>query len=163
MLGLSVMTKAILGLVLLSALTGTGCSSSDGGSQPTLDGIWQVQSAGNGCVGTFEFMGSTFTENVLCPLANGGNGDAYEAGTFDATSTTVTLVPTATSCAADDISGTLGYTLEGSQLVLALPTTTIILEKMSLGTVNGGAVIQDGCWDFSQSPGLFTPGPITQL
>lgn len=156
------MTKAILGLVLFSVALATGCGSSDGGSQPTLDGIWQVQLA-NGCTGTFEFNGATFTQNVLCQLANGGYGDAYEAGAFTATSTTVTLVPTATSCAADDVSGTLGYTLQGSQLVLALPATTIILEKMSLGTVNGGAIIQDGCWDFSQNPGLFTPGAITKL
>lgn len=122
-----------------------------------------MQSASNGCVGTFEFKGAAFTQNLLCPLASGGYGDAYEAGVLTTTSATVTLVPTESSCVADDVSGTLGYSLQGSQLVLSLPTTTIILEKMSLGTVSGGAVIQDGCWDFSQSPGLFTQAPIMQL
>lgn len=163
MLVFAVMTKAILGLVLLSAALTVACGSSGGGSQPPLDGIWQLQSANNGCVGTFVFKGATFTENVLCPLANGGAGDAYEAGTLATGSGTVTFTPTESSCVADDVIGTFGYSLQGSQLVLSLPTTTIILEKMSLGTVNGGGVIQYGCWDFSQSPGLFTPGAITQL
>lgn len=157
------MTKAILGLVLFSVALATGCGSSDGGSQPTLDGIWQLQSASNGCVGTFVFKGATFTENVLCPLANGGEGDAYEAGTLATGSGTVTFTPTESSCVADDVFGTFGYSLQGSQLVLSLPSTSIILEKSTPGTVNGGGVIQYGCWDFSQSPARFTPGAITKL
>lgn len=158
MVGLLIMRNAILGLVLLSV----GCGSSDGGGAPTLDGIWQVQLA-NGCTGTYAFKGTTYSDNIICPLANGNYGVEVEDGTFSASASALDLVPTASSCVAHAVNGTDPYSLQGSQLVITFDATQVIFEKVSAMPISGGAVIEDGCWDFSQTPGLFTPGPIQNL
>lgn len=151
-------TLVLVGLGLLAI----GCGSSDSGSKPTLDGVWQVQLA-SGCTGTYEFKGSTYSDNVICTLTSGGYGVEIESGTFTNTGSELDFTPTESSCPPHSAAGTDPYSLQGNQLVLTLGAAQVILEKVTVMPVSGGAVVQDGCWDLSKSPASFTPGAIQML
>lgn len=164
MVDFSVMKKPISwGVVLLSVASLAACGSSDADSNPSLDGIWQVTTP-SGCVETFEFNGTNYSVNVLCLLNNGNFGVDIDSGSFTAANGDIDFSPKKSSCPSELLKATVPYTLEGNnQLLITLGAAQLILGRMQPSTVSGGATIEDGCWDFSQSPAAFTPNPIQQL
>lgn len=152
------MTKFILGLGLLAM----ACGSSGGNSAPTLDGVWQLQLA-TGCAATFAFKGMTWTDNVVCELQNGNFGAEVESGAISKTSDTIDFMPQSSSCPAHAHASSAGYAFSSGQLVLKFSDATLILKPAASGDTGSGLAIQNGCWDFSQSPALFTLGKIEQL
>ena len=151
------MTKFILGFGLLAM----ACGGSDGDSGPKLDGLWQLQLA-NGCFATFNFSGDRWTDNVLCQLNSGGLAAEIETGAISKTADTIDFMPQSSSCPPHAHASSAGYSFSSGQLVLRFSDATLIFKSVSPGQTNGVA-IANGCWDFSQSPGLFTPGDIEQL
>lgn len=152
------MTKFILGLGLLV----TACGSSDGGSAPTLDGTWQLQLA-NGCVATYAFKGEQWTDNVLCELTNGSFGAEVESGAINKTADTIDFMPQSSSCPAHAHASSAGYSFSSGQLALRFSDATLVFKPAGSSDTGTGIAIQNGCWDFSQSPALFTRGSIEQL
>lgn len=148
-------------LVLVAFLV-FACGSSDSESKATLDGTWQAQLS-NGCFLTVVFNGAKYSENVICELAKGGYGVQIEYGTFADNGNVIDFTPTEASCPANSSAQSAPYSLQGSQLVLTLGPSMAILEKIQPTAVSGGAVVTDGCWDFSSGQGLFTPGAIQKL
>jgi len=159
MVGLSVM-KAILGLVVLAVVT--GCSSSDGESAAGLDGVWQT-GLPNGCALTYAFDGATWTDNLVCQLVNGNYGMEIESGVVNRASNTLDLTPQQSSCPAHSFATSAGYDVKGDQLVLRFSNATLVLKRTKQTTAQGGALIGNGCWDFSVNPGQFTAGPVVRL
>lgn len=151
------MTKFILGLGLLVA----ACGGSDE-APPTLDGLWQLQTA-SGCAVTFAFKGNTWSDNAVCEFANGGYGMEIESGAINKTSDTLDFMPQSSSCPAHAHASSAGYSFTADQLVLRFSDATLIFKKTSAGGTGDGLAIANGCWDFSQSPALFTRGAIEQL
>jgi len=153
------MAKFILGLGLLVA----ACGSSDGGGDaPKLDGLWQLQTA-NGCVATFGFSGNKWSDSVLCELQSGGLAQEIETGAINKTADTIDFMPQTSSCPPHAHASSAGYSFTSGQLVLRFSNATLIFKSASASGTSNGAAIANGCWDFSQSPALFTPGSVEQL
>ena len=150
------MTKFILGLGLLVA----ACGGSD--DAPTLDGLWQLELA-NGCALTFSFKGDTWSDNAACQLQNGSFGVEVEGGAISKTDATIDFMPQRSSCPPHAHASSAGYNLTADKLTLRFSDATLVLPKVSAGSSDSGLVIANGCWDFSQTPARFTPGPIEQL
>ena len=150
------MTKLILWLGLLVG----ACSSSD--DVPTLDGLWQLELA-NGCALTFSFKGDTWSDNAACQLTNGTFGVEVEGGAISKMADTIYFMPQRSSCPPHAHASSAGYSLTADKLTLRFSDATLVLPKASAGGSDSGLVIANGCWDFSQTPARFTPGPIEQL
>ena len=153
------MTKFIFAVALLVG----ACGGSDGDDGPTLDGLWQLETS-NGCVATFNFKGNKWTDNAICELESGNYGVEIESGALGRTSDTLDFVPQESSCPAHAHTSSAGYSFPAGQLALRFSNATLVFNKVSGGgKLPDGAVIANGCWDFSQSPARFTPGPVEQL
>ncbi|MES1176492.1 MAG: hypothetical protein ABUL62_19365 [Myxococcales bacterium] len=150
--------------VLVMCVLATACGSSDdenaGGS--AVEGLWQVTLA-NGCVGTYSFKGAAYSSNYLCQLTNGNYGAEVLNGTFSIHGSEIDFLPNAASCVAHSAAETDPYSVQGQNLSLTFGSSLVIFQKAMAGTVNGGALIETGCWDFSVDPGAFTPHAVQNL
>ncbi len=150
-------------LVVLACVPSLSCSSSDsGGSSSGLDGTWQLTNAA-GCPITIAFKGNTFSQNALCLLTSGNYGVEIENGTYSTSNGEIDFLPTQASCPANAVADTDPYSIQGQNLIITFGATQAIFQKITPSTVNGGAVLEDGCWDFSTSPATFTQHPIQTL
>jgi hypothetical protein len=141
------MNKLVLAGVAVLAVA---CGSSDAGSKTGLDGTWQVALA-KGCFETLVFDGSKFSDNVLCTLNNGNYGTQIEDGTFSTSGNQIDFIPVEASCPSAAHASTAAFSVQGQQLVIGVSGSQIVFEKLTPTTVPGGAVIEDGCWDSTDS------------
>jgi hypothetical protein len=153
---------SILVAILVCPLA-LACGSSDSGSGGSaVEGTWQLTNTA-GCPVTLAFKGSTYAENVLCLLTGGNYGVQIESGPFSIQSNEIDFMPTQASCPANTTASTNMFAVQGQNLSVIFGATQAIFQKITPGTVQGGAVIEDGCWDFTTSPAGFTPHAIQNL
>jgi hypothetical protein len=147
------------GAIVVGAVMVVACSSSSSGGPPNLYQTWAyVDSAGTAGAGATFTSDGTYELQILELTSSNSGDDQVEIGTFTTSGSTLTLTPKQSTCAGPDAVYSMGYSFSGGNLVLALPSGTIVMQPDT--ATASDVAITNGCFG---DAGAFTSEPLAPV
>ena len=139
----------------LGALLVMGCGT-EAGNQGSVVGLWEAPS-GSSCTVAFDFRSDgTYSESLVCTLADGSLGIQVADGTFSTRAGTVTLMADEATCVGWSKLSAETYTISGTELTLSDSSGVTLLTHETSRSGTGTY----GCFE---STGAFTVSPLAPL
>lgn len=152
-------------LFLVLCLAVTACDVRDFEDPDPFVGAWALEYP-NGCVRvlTFDRMtdgGRRYESNTACPVADRTVWMEVGAGTYTYNGTTITLIPTHTSCDPEDaVQENPEYVFRYGFLRLLYPYGAVVLRPWVGESTEISPMVTFGCF---RHDGSFTPQPVVQV
>jgi hypothetical protein len=149
------MRTAIVVVVLVGLC---GCGSKT--PQESLVGSWLFTSAdGSGGIGVTFNADGTYGAVTLVLTSTASADTEIEKGTYSATASSLTSMPTQWSCPGPDSISTVSYSFAGGNLVLTSPNDIVTFAPNN-ATSGSTIALEIGCFDAN---GAFTAEPLAPV